>query len=36
VKSSRMDTMQMQYFSDSLLDEQMRMLLRPFVSQRMG
>ncbi|HEY0307034.1 MAG TPA: hypothetical protein VGB94_02640 [Acidobacteriaceae bacterium] len=36
VKSSRMDTMQMDYFSDSLMDEQVRSLLRPFVSRRMG
>ena len=36
VKSSRMDTMQMQYFSSSLLDEQVRMLLRPYVATRIG
>jgi hypothetical protein len=36
VKSSRMDTMQMQYFSDSLMDEQVKSLLRPYVSRRMG
>ena len=36
VKSSKMDTMQMQYFSDSLMDEQVRSLLRPYVSRRMG
>jgi hypothetical protein len=36
VAKSRMDTMQMQYFSDALLDEQVRSLLRPYVSRRMG
>ncbi len=36
VKSSRMDTMQMQYFSSSLLDEQVKMLLRPYVAMRVG
>ena len=36
VKSSRMDTMQMQYFSSSLLDEQVQILLRPYVAVRMG
>ena len=36
VKSSRMDTLQMQYFSSSLLDEQVQMLLRPYVAQRVG
>ncbi|MDR3736001.1 MAG: hypothetical protein P4L10_10760 [Acidobacteriaceae bacterium] len=36
VKSSRMDTMQMEYFSGSLMDEQVKLLLRPYVSQRMG
>jgi hypothetical protein len=36
VKSSRMDTMQMQYFSDSLMDEQVKSLLRPFVATRLG
>ena len=36
VKSSRMDTLQMQYFSASLLDEQVQMLLRPYVAQKVG
>ncbi len=36
VKSSRMDTLQTQYFSDSLMDTQVRMLLRPFVAERLG
>lgn len=36
VKSSKLDTMQMQYFSSSLLDEQVQMLLRPYVAQRVG
>ena len=36
VKSSKMDTLQMQYFSSSLLDEQVQILLRPFVAQRVG
>ena len=36
VKSSKMDTLQTQYFSDSLLDAQVRSLLRPFVAERMG
>ena len=36
VKQTKMDTMQMQYFSDSLLDEQMRTLLRPFVARKVG
>lgn len=36
VKSSRMDTMQMQYFSNSLMDEQVQSLLRPYVATRLG
>jgi hypothetical protein len=36
VKSSRVDTMQMQYFSSSLIDEQVRGLLRPYVAERLG
>jgi len=36
VKSSRMDTMQMQYFSSSLMDEQVKALLRPYVATRLG
>lgn len=36
VKSSRMDTMWMQYFGNSLLDEQVKSLLRPYVATRLG
>jgi hypothetical protein len=36
VKSNRVDTMQMEYFSSSLLDEQVRMLLRPYIAERLG
>lgn len=36
VKSSRMDTMQMEYFSDSLIDDQVGSLLRPYVAERLG
>ena len=36
VRGSRMDTVQMQYFSGVLLDEQVRSLLRPFCAQRVG
>lgn len=36
VKSSRMDTMQMQYFSGSLIDAQVQALLRPYVAERLG
>jgi len=36
VKSSKLDTLQMQYFSSSLMDEQVRTLLRPYVAQRVG
>lgn len=36
VKSSRMDTMQMQYFSGVLLDPQVQGLLRPYVAERLG
>lgn len=36
VKSSRLDTLQMQYFGTSLVDEQVQMLLRPYVAQRVG
>ncbi|MBN9614066.1 MAG: hypothetical protein BGO25_05340 [Acidobacteriales bacterium 59-55] len=36
VKSSRVDTLQMQYFSSSLIDEQVRALLRPYVAERLG
>jgi hypothetical protein len=36
VKSSKMDTVQMQYFSSSLIDPQVEMLLKPFVAERLG
>src|ERR1700761_478251 len=36
VKSSRMDTLQTEYFSDSLLDTQVKAMLRPYVAERLG
>lgn len=33
---TKMDTMQMKYFSSSLLDETVQALLRPYVASRMG
>ncbi|QHN01963.1 hypothetical protein FTO74_00140 [Granulicella sp. WH15] len=36
VKSSRMDTMQMQYFSGSLIDPQVEMLLKPYRAEKLG
>lgn len=36
VRASRMDTMWMQYFSNSLMDEQVKQLLRPYVATRLG
>ncbi len=36
VKSSRIDTMQMQYFSGSVIDQQVQALLRPYMAQRIG
>jgi hypothetical protein len=36
VKSSKMDTLQAQYFSDSLIDSQVKALLRPYVAERLG
>lgn len=36
VKSSRVDAMQMQYFSSSLIDAQVQALLRPYVAERLG
>ena len=36
VKRSRVDTMQMEYFSGSLLDAQVLMMLRPYVATRLG
>ena len=36
VKTSRIDTVQMQYFSGSLLDPQVQSLLTPYVAERVG
>jgi hypothetical protein len=36
VKSSRLDTLQLQYFGGSLIDASVEALLRPWVSVRMG
>jgi hypothetical protein len=36
VKSSKMDTLQTQYFSGSLIDSQVQALLRPYVAERLG
>ncbi len=36
IKSSRVDTMQIQYFSDSLVDSTVKTLLRPWVANRLG
>ncbi|SEG19807.1 hypothetical protein SAMN05421819_2156 [Bryocella elongata] len=36
VKSARMDTLQTEYFSDSLLDAQVQSMLRPYVAERLG
>jgi len=36
VKGSKMDTLQMQYFSGSLIDANVQMMLAPYVAQRIG
>jgi hypothetical protein len=36
VKSSKLDTLETQYFSDSLIDSQVQALLRPYVAERLG
>ncbi|MFC6646177.1 hypothetical protein ACFQBQ_11405 [Granulicella cerasi] len=36
VKSTKMDTLQTEYFSDSLIDSQVQALLRPYVAERLG
>ena len=36
VRSSKLDTLQTQYFSDSLIDSQVQALLRPYVAERLG
>ncbi len=35
-KSSKLDTMQMQYFSSSLIDETVQAWLRPYIANRLG
>jgi hypothetical protein len=30
------DTLQMEYFSDALIDSQVRTLLRPYLAERLG
>ena len=36
VKTSKLDTMWMQYFSNSLIDAHVQQLLRPYVATRLG
>lgn len=36
VRSSKLDTLQTEYFSDTLLDQQVRALLRPYVAERLS
>ena len=36
VKTTKMDTLWMQYFSGSLIDPQVQMLLKPYVAERLG
>jgi hypothetical protein len=36
VKSSKMDTLQTQYFSDALIDSNVQAILRPYVAERLG
>ncbi len=36
VKGSKMDTLQMQYFAESLIDANVQMMLAPYVAQRIG
>jgi hypothetical protein len=36
VKTSRMESLQMEYFSGQLLDPQVQSLLRPYVAERLG
>lgn len=35
VKSSRLDTMQLQYFGPTLIDDNVRMLLKPYVAEKL-
>ena len=36
VRSNKIDTMQMQYFSNNIIDPQVQLLLRPYLAQRIG
>lgn len=36
VKSAKLDTLQTEYFADSLLDGQVKSMLRPYVAERLG
>ena len=36
VKFSRMDTMQMEYFAGSLLDDGVRAMLKPYLAEKLG
>jgi len=36
VRTSRIDTVQMEYFSGTLLDSDVQLLLRPYVAERLG
>jgi hypothetical protein len=36
VKSSKIDTLRTEYFSDTLIDSQVQALLRPYVAERLG
>ena len=36
VKTGKIDTMQVQYFSDSMVDSTVKTLLRPWVANRLG
>jgi hypothetical protein len=36
VKTSRLDTLQMTYFSDSLIDDGVRALLKPYLAEKLG
>ena len=36
VKSSKLDTLQLEYFSNSLIDGQVAALLRPYIANRLG
>jgi hypothetical protein len=36
VRSSRMDSLQMEYFSGSLIDPEVAKLLRPYIAERLG